>query len=415
MRMSLRLFLLVLTAGLLWGTRTVCAQTAAPQGWIETWAASQQIPEPANALPTAEMQDVTIRETFHVSVAGSRIRVRLSNAFGTEPLTFTSVHVARPAKVGSAAIAPKWDTPVTFSGAAQVTVPAGAEYWSDPVEFPVAALSSVTVSFYLASAPAQQTGHPGSRATTYFVHGDQVAAANLPGAQHVDHWYQVSGIEVPEPVAGGDVIALGDSITDGHATTTNGNDRWTDDLAARLQASEATRTIGVINEGIGGNRLLEDGLGPNALARFDRDVLAQAGARWVLVLEGINDLGELTRLNAVTPAEHQALVRQIIGAYEQIVLRAHADGLKAIGATLTPFVGSDYYHPGPDSEADRQAINAWIRTPGHFDAVVDFDEVVRAPNAPERMLPQYDSGDHLHPSVAGYRAMAEAIPLSLFR
>ena len=392
------------------------AQTLpAPPAWIETWAASQQIPEPANALPAAEMQDVTIRETFHLSLGGPAIRVRLSNAFGTEPLTFAAVHVARPATVGSAAIVPGSDTEVTFSGSASVTVPAGAEYWSDPVAFPVKALSSVSVSFYLATPPAQQTGHPGSRATTYFVHGDQVAAADWPGAQHVDHWYQVSGIEVPSPPDGGDVVALGDSLTDGHATTTNGNNRWTDDLAERLQASPETQNIGVLNEGLGGNRLLRDGLGPNALARVDRDVLAQAGARWVIVLEGVNDLGTLTKNGPVPPAEHHALVQQILTAYEQIVLRAHAHGLKVIGGTLTPLMGSDYYHPGPESEADRLAINAWIRTPGHFDAVVDFDKVIRDPEHPEHMLPQYDSGDHLHPSVAGYRAMAAAIPLSLFR
>jgi lysophospholipase L1-like esterase len=390
------------------------AQATAPQAWMETWAAAQQIPAPQNALPAAELADVTIRETFRLSVAGAMIRVRLSNAFGTEPLEFTAVHVARPAALGSAAIVPGSDTEVTFSGAGSATVPAGAEYWSDPVAFPVAALSSVTVSFHLATAPAQQTGHPGSRATTYFVHGDRVAAADLPGAQHVDHWYEVSGIEVPAPADGGAVIALGDSITDGHATTTNGNDRWTDDLAERLQGSPATRNIGVLNEGIGGNRLLNDGLGPNTLARFDRDVLAQAGGRWVIVLEGINDLGTLTRDGDVPAAAHQALVRRVIGAYEQMVMRGHAAGLKVMGGTITPDMGSGYYHPGPESEADRQAINAWIRAPGHFDAVVDFDQVVRDPAHPERMLAQYDSGDHLHPSVAGYRAMADAIPLALF-
>jgi lysophospholipase L1-like esterase len=413
MRSHPRLFLFLLIAEFSLGLSVGQAQSLPPQSWMETWAASQQIPEPQNALPTAEMQDATIREMFHLSIGGPTIRVRLSNAFGTEPLTFAAVHVARP--IGSsAAIVPGSDTAVTFSGAASVTLPAGAEYWSDPVAFPVAALSSVAVSFHLDAAPAPQTGHPGSRATTWFVHGNLVAAADWPNAQHSDHWYQVSGIEVPAPAHGGDVVALGDSITDGHATTTNGNDRWTDDLAERLQASPATQGIGVLNEGIGGNRLLQDGLGPNALARFDRDVLAQAGVRWVIVLEGINDLGTLTRLGAVPPEEHQALVRRILGAYEQILLQAHAHGLKVIGGTLTPFMGGDYYHPGPESEADREAINAWIRGPGHFDAVVDFDKVIRDPEDPERMLPRDDSGDHLHPSVAGYRAMAEAIPLALF-
>ena len=415
MRLIRQVLLFVLIMGFCLAADAGLAQTAAPpQTWIETWAASQQIPEPHNALPTADMQDVTIRQIFHVSLGGSEIRVRLSNAFGTEPLVFTAVHVARPMGA-SAATVPGSDMALTFSGAASVTVPAGAEYWSDPATFPVSALSSVTISFHLQTAPAQQTGHPGSRQTTYYIHGDQVMAADLPGAQHVDHWYQVSGIEVPAPVSGGDVIALGDSITDGHATTTNGNDRWTDDLAQRLQASPATQNIGVLNEGIGGNRLLNDGLGPNALARFDRDVLAQAGARWVIVLEGINDLGTLTKDGPVPPAEHHALVQQMIGACEQMILRAHARGLKVIGGTLTPFVGSGYYHPAPESEADRQAVNAWIRTPGHFDAVVDFDQVIRDPAAPERMQAKYDSGDHLHPSVAGYHAMADAIPLTLFR
>jgi lysophospholipase L1-like esterase len=405
-----RFSLLLLMGGF---SLALAAGQTLPQAWVETWAASQQIPEPQNALPAADLDDVTIREIVHLSIAGTMLRVRLSNAFGTEPLTFTAVHVARPMGA-SAAIVPGSDTPVTFSGAASVTVPAGAEYWSDPVAFPVTALSNLTVTFHLATAPSQQTGHPGSRQTTYFVHGDQVAAPDLPGAQHVDHWYQVSGIEVPAPADAGDVVALGDSITDGHATTTNGNNRWTDDLAERLQAETATRNIGVLNEGIGGNRLLNDGLGPNVLARFDRDVLAQAGTRWVIVLEGVNDLGTLTKDGDVPESEHQALVRRILAAYQQIVLRAHAAGLKVIGGTLTPYLGSGFYHPGPQNEADRQAINAWIRTPGHFDAVVDFDKVIRDPHHPERMLPKYDSGDHLHPSVAGYHAMADAIPLALF-
>ncbi|HZZ39557.1 MAG TPA: SGNH/GDSL hydrolase family protein [Acidobacteriaceae bacterium] len=409
---SLSLFLI---AGFSPGLGTAQSQTASIS-WMETWAASQQAPEPWNAMRPEDTQDATIRQVFHLSVGGSMVRIRLSNAWGSNPMTFGAIHLARPVSSASGTIVAGTDTAVTFFGATSVTVPPGAEYWSDPVAFPVMALSNVAVSFYLRwGIGLDQTGHPGSRATSYYVHGNQVAALDLPGAQPIDHWYQVSGIEVPAPKHGGDVVALGDSITDGHATTTNGNDRWTDDLAERLQASPATRKIGVLNEGIGGNQLLDYGLGPDVLARFDRDVLAQAGARWVIVLEGINDVGGLTRLGAVPATEHQDLVHRVLGTYEQIVLRAHEHGLKVIGGTLTPFAGSGYYHPGPESEEDREAINAWIRTPGHFDAVVDFDKVIRDPEHPQRMLAKYDSGDHLHPSVAGYRAMADAIPLRLFR
>jgi lysophospholipase L1-like esterase len=351
----------------------------------------------------------------HLSVGGDSLRVHLSNAFGTAPLRFTAVHVARPISAAGAAIDPATDRAVTFAGAGDVIVPAGAEYISDPVAYPVAALSDLAISFHLEAPPAQETGHPGSRATSYVMHGDQVAAADLTGAKKVDHWYQLAGVDVAVPGQGAAVVALGDSITDGHGATTNGNDRWTDVLARRLEATPAMHTMGVLNQGIGGNHVLTDGLGPNALARFDRDVLAQAGVRDLILLEGVNDLGGLARQGEVSEAEHQALVGRILGAYEQIVERAHAQGIWVIGATITPYTGSDYYHPGATSEADRQAINRWIRTPGHFDAVVDFDQVTRDPTHPERLLPAYDSGDHLHPSPAGYRAMAEAISLSLLR
>jgi lysophospholipase L1-like esterase len=246
------------------------------------------------------------------------------------------------------------------------------------------------------------------------VHGDAVATPSLADAGKVDHWYQISEIDVRAATGAGSVVALGDSITDGHGATTNGNDRWTDVLASRLQQSPATRDVGVLNAGIGGNHLLTDGLGPNVLARFDRDVLAPAGVRWLIVFEGVNDLGGLTRMGEVPPAEHKALVQHLIAAYQQIIVRARAHGLQVIGATITPYVGSGYYHPGPLNEKDRQAVNEWIRAAGHFDAVIDFDAVVRDPHQPDRLLPSYDCGDHLHPSPAGYRAMGEAISLSLF-
>jgi lysophospholipase L1-like esterase len=396
------------------GTRARAQGSPGSTVWVASWGASQQIPEPQNALPAADMTDATVRQIFHLSVGGPAIRVHVSNAFGTEALRVASVHVARVVSQASSAIDPASDQPLMFAGNEEAVIPPGAELVSDPLKFAVTPLSDVAVSFYVKAPPDRESGHPGSRATSYVAHGDMVSAAALTDAKHVDHWYQVSEIDVEAPASAGAVVALGDSITDGHGATTNGNDRWTDVLAARLQADPATREVGVSNQGIGGNHLLTDGLGPNALARFDRDVLAPAGARWVIVFEGVNDLGGLARTGEVSPAEHAAFVQRVLAAYQQIIARAHAHGLGVIGATITPYVGSDYYHPGPLSEADRQAVNQWIRAAGHFDAVVDFDSVVRDPQHLDQLLPAYDCGDHLHPSPAGYKAMGNSIPLSLF-
>jgi lysophospholipase L1-like esterase len=394
------------------------AQTAKPATyWVGSWAASQQVPERQNLLDPEALRDATLRQIVHLSVGGNHLRVRMSNAFGTAPLHITAVHVARPVSASSATIDAASDTAVTFQGAPDVTIPAGAEYLSDAVVFPVAALSNLAITFHLDQPPTGETGHPGSRATSYVVHGDMVSAASLPDAKTVEHWYQVSGVDVTSQGQGqgqgATVVTLGDSITDGHGTTTNGNDRWPDVLAARMQGDKSTRMMGVLNEGIGGNRLLLDGLGPNALARFDRDVLTQTGVRAVIVLEGVNDLGTLTRDAEVSDAEHAALVWRIEGAYSQMIERAHAHGIRVIGATILPYAGSAYYHPGPKNEADRQAVNAWIREAGHFDAVVDFDKVTRDPAHPDHLLPAYDCGDHLHPGPEGYKAMGEAIPLTL--
>jgi lysophospholipase L1-like esterase len=382
--------------------------------WVSTWTSSQQIPEPQNALPPDDLRDATVRQIFHLSLGGPALRVRLSNAFGTEALHFTSVHVARSLSPSSPAIDPSTDRALSFAGASDVTVPPGADFLSDSLDFSVAPLSDVAVTFYLESPPSRQSSHPGSRATSYYQHGNAVAAANLTEPKHVDHWFQISEIDVQASQDAASIVALGDSITDGHGATTNSNDRWTDVLALRLQTSPETRNIGVSNQGIGGNHLLTDGLGPNALARFDRDALAPAGVRWLIVFEGVNDLGGLAREHEVSPAEHAAEVKRVLAAYQQIIARAHAGGLRVYGATITPFVGSDYYHPSPLTESDRQAVNEWIRAAGHFDAVIDFDSVVRDPQSPERLLAAYDCGDHLHPSPAGYKAMGNAVPLVLF-
>jgi lysophospholipase L1-like esterase len=393
--------------------RALRSVTSSPV-WVASWGASQQVPEPQNALSADQMRDLTLRQIVHLSVGGDALRVHLSNAFGTEALRFTSVHVARPLSPSSSSIDESTDRPLTFSGVSEVVVPPGAEFVSDPLELAVAPLSNLAVTFHLDREPARETGHPGSRATSYWVQGDFVSAANLPDAKQIEHWYQLAEIDVRSGPGAGSIAALGDSITDGHGATTNGNNRWTDVLAGRLQAGRQGRDIGVSNQGIGGNHLLTDGLGPNALARFDRDVLAPAGVRWVIVFEGVNDLGALAQRAEASHAEHAALVQRLIAAYQQMIARAHAHGLRIYGATITPYVGSAYYHPGLESEADRQAVNQWIRAAGHFDAVIDFDEVVRDPQHPDQLLPAFDSSDHLHPSAEGYKAMGDAVRLDLF-
>jgi lysophospholipase L1-like esterase len=380
--------------------------------WIATWATPQQEPEPNNALPAGSLDDATLRQLVRVSVGAPAIRIRLSNVFGKTLLRVDSVHVARPIATDSARIDKASDRSVTFSGAGSIEIPAGAEYLSDPVRLPTAALSSLAISMHVVGQPAVQTGHPGSRAVSYVLPGDHVGDADMPGAKTVEHWYFLTEVDAVESGPATAIAVVGDSITDGHGVVTNSNGRWTDILANRLIA--AKRNIAVLNLGIGGNRILHDGLGPNALARFERDVIDRPGVRWMIVLEGVNDLGTLTREHPVSPAEHQALVLQITAGYAQMIARAHQHGIKAIGATIMPYAGSDYYHPDTANEADRQAINRWIRQRGHFDAVVDFDALTRDPKRPNYLAAPFDSGDGLHPGPGGYKAMGEAIPLSLF-
>jgi lysophospholipase L1-like esterase len=409
-------------AGVLMGMSFVAgaqmvAQMATPLHWVGSWAASQQIPEPQNALPAEALRDATLRETVHLSAGGVVVRVHLSNEFGTSALLLTSVHIAAPAAVAEAAkvgqIDPATDHAVLFAGAAAVSIPPGAEYVSDPVSMSVHEGANLIVSMHFDTEPAQQTGHPGSRATSYLAHGDQVSAVTLADAQHFEHWYTLSAIDVSTPRSSWSIVALGDSITDGHASTTDGNDRWPDALARRLAKIPGMAEVGVLNQGIGGNHLLTDGLGPNVLARFDRDVLAQTGARVVIVLEGVNDLGMLSRANDLDPKDHAAKVDAMLAAYQQVITRAHAAGLRVVGGTVMPYAGSDYYHPGALELADLDRVNAWIRQPGHFDAVIDFSKAMADPAHPTHLLPKYDSGDHLHPSPAGYQAMADAIDLKM--
>ncbi|RVU05654.1 SGNH/GDSL hydrolase family protein [Novosphingobium umbonatum] len=383
--------------------------------WVAAWGSAQFQPDANNALPAGSFAGKTLREILRLSLGGQKVRLRLSNFAGTQPLTLKGVSVALAQDPAHAAVDPLSIRPVRFDGRQEVTIPAGADYWSDAVDLPMQAGRDLAVSIAYDADPANQTSHPGSRATSYLLAGDQREAADMPGASTTDHWFQLAGVEVERCAPAAVIVALGDSITDGHGTTTNGNNRWTDILAQRLQADPRFRNQAVINQGIGGNRLLHDGLGPNALARFERDVLSQAGLSHVIVLEGINDIGTLTREAPVPLAEHQRLVANMIAAYRQIIARAHARGVKVIGATIMPFMGTAFYHPDAQNEADRQNVNDWIRAKGHFDAVIDFDAITRDPAHPDRLLPTYDKGDFLHPGPQGYRAMGEAIDLTLFR
>jgi lysophospholipase L1-like esterase len=401
---------------------TVCAgplfsQSPTSGNWVGSWASSQQVPESTNELSPQDLTDVTLRQIVHLSAGGSRVRIRLSNAFGLQPLTITGVHIARAVGPGKSGIDDESDHALAFGGSPAVIIPAGADYWSDAVDFPVDALSNLAVTMHLENPPHGETSHPGSHATSFLVHGTALSARSLENAKTFEHWFFLSGVDVTSNTQhAASVVILGDSITDGHGSTTDGNNRWPDFLAERLQSGKQSKNVGLLNEGIGGNHMLIDGLGPNALARFDRDVLAQTGVSTLFLLEGINDLGYLARMPAPVPAStHSDWLHQLQAAYSQVVERAHAHGIRVVAATILPDVGSDYYHPGPENEADREALNAWIRTPGHFDAVVDFDRVTADPKSPERLLPAYDSGDHLHPSPKGYKAMADAISLALLK
>ncbi len=385
-----------------------------PDGWTAAWSTAQMVPVNDQVVPHDWLEDATLRQVVRIGLAAPRLRIRLSNAHGTAPLMIGGATIARSADNRTARVDPASLATVTFGGWRETTIPAGAEIWSDPVDFAVAAGADLTVSLYLPGPPSPPTGHPGSRATTYFAHGDRISAEDLPGAQTAPRWLVLAGIEAFAPEARA-VVAFGDSITDGFGVQPDTNARWTDRLAERLRANPAMSQVAVLNAGIGGNRLLLDGLGPNALARLERDVLSQPGVTHLIVLEGVNDLGVLTRDGPATPEQHRALREQAIEALRQIVLRARAQGIRVIGGTILPFGGSSYYHPPAETEADRQAINAWIRAPGNFDAVIDFDAALRDPADPTRLDPALDSGDGLHPSLDGYRAMAAAVPLELLR
>lgn len=305
---------------------------------------------------------------------------------------------------GKSAIQTNTEARLTFNGSPIVTINAGESVWSDPVNFNLAPLADIAVTTRFADMSAALTGHPGSRATSYLQPGEATMAANLSGAATMAHWYILNTIDVQADNPGGAIVALGDSITDGRGSGTDKNDRWPDDLEKRVLADKNTANVSMLNMGIGGNCVLHGGLGPTALSRFDRDVLSQSDPRWVIVFEGVNDLGGSQDLSVAS---------NLISAYHQFIVKAHAHNLRIYGATITPFGGSSY--DSPMHEQARQIVNRWIRHSGEFDAVIDFDAAVRDPQNLAHLLPANDSGDHLHPNEHGYHVMADAVDLALFQ
>jgi lysophospholipase L1-like esterase len=376
--------------------------------WVATWTTAQvaQVPSATNHIA-----DQTLRQIVHVSVGGSDVRVRLANTYGTAPLDIAAAHIAL--RDTGAAIVPGSGRTLTFGGSPSIRMVPGATVVSDGVDLQIPPLSDVAIDLYLPGdtlvSGSPHTFHSGGRQTNYFTTGNLVSAPDLPGAATRTSWYFVKGVEVLASTQTGAIVALGDSITDGTASTNDTNNRWPDHLARRIMAVPGNHKMGVLNVGIAGNRVLTDALPPstagvNAQSRFDRDVLAQTGVTHVIVLEGINDSSR-----TVFQAD------QIIAGHKQFIERAHAAGLTIYGATLTPAGSTAINDPLGIREANRTTVNEWIRTSGAYDAVIDFDEVTRDPSNPTFFLPIYDSGDHLHPGNVGYEAMGNAIDLKLFK
>jgi len=398
-----------------------CSTTAEHAGWIETWGAAPLPPSPAlGPLPaTPSFNNQTIRQILRVSVGGDRLRIRFTNEYGSKPLRIGAARVALVDATGT--VQPGSERPVLFNGAPSVVIPPASPYVSDAVNLPVKSLSSLSLSIYLPQDTGPCTCHAVGMQSGFVSGTGDFTDKTFTPAQTIQSRAFVSGIEVESAASAKTIVVLGDSISDGVGSTPNANHRWPDLLAERLAAAHELAGWGVVNMGISGNRVLNDGAGQSALARFDRDVLAVPGVAYVIVFEGVNDLGlsfghfegpmaELFK--KLAPAD-QATAAAMIAGYRQLIARAHASGVKILGATIAPYGGAGYY--SPEGEAQRAAINNWIRTGKEFDGVLDFDAVLRDPQDATRMAMPLQAGDHLHGSDAGYAALAKSIDLSLFK
>ena len=407
----------ILSLGLLLASITdaaaICEQTGDfDEHWVGTWSTTLHAPELLPGFTNAGFNNQTLRQIVHISIGGQRVRLRLST-FGAKALVVDAAHIALSG--GNSSIVARSDRALTFGGKTSIVIPPGAPVLSDPVELTVADLATLAVSLFVSGATGPATWHFDSRQVSYISPpGDFTGTTVMPldpQSPTTQSWFWLAGIDVLAPRRSGAIAALGDSITDGDRSSVDRNHRWTNELARRIVRQDE-HAIGMLNKGLDGNRMLHDVLGPNGLARFERDVLSQPGLAYVIVQLGNNDIF------TINPSE-EVTVDQLIQGHKQLIERAHAKGLKILGCTLTPVQG--FLLPGtpfpvftPENELKRQALNAWIRNSSNYDAVIDFDRVLRDPNQPARILPALDSGDHGHPTDAGYKALADSIDLSLF-
>ncbi|KAF4450165.1 hypothetical protein F53441_6683 [Fusarium austroafricanum] len=399
--------------------------------WVTVWAPTPQPTEEADMPPypftqhDVAFQNTTIRQTLRVTAGGDSIRIRLSNLYGLDPLYISDAVVALPRPpnslvpggAGSASILKETVQRVLFDGEQMISVPGGSHVVSDPFRFPIKAGQVLSISIFLQKGhhPQQITSHPGSRTESWLCPGDQSMASELsgPDLQSLAHWYFLSGVEIYQDAAhNGTLVLLGDSITDGRCSTDNANNRWPDLLFDRMQQHPFAQNIAIINQAVGGGRVLRDGKGPSLLSRLDRDAIAQPGRHYIVVFHGVNDLG--TAESDSNASSLDEVTKALKKAYRQIVWRSHAHGLPVLGATIGPMGGNNPYGTCELRERARQDVNDWIRNSGVFDSVVDFDHVLRSAEDGSRLKVEFDSGDHLHPNIAAFESMAAAFPLDIF-
>jgi len=373
--------------------------------WVGTWSTAQQLVEPRNMPPVPGLNNNSLRQVVRVSIGGDSLRVRFSNEFSTSPVTLRAVHIA--VSTGGSTVDISTIKELKFNGNPEVTMNPGIAITSDPFSFDLEPRMDLAITIYFGQTSPDVTGHPGSRTTSYLLTGNKTSTIDFTGSVEADRWYIINGIDVKAPESAAAVAILGNSITDGRGSGTNKQNRWPDILAERLLENPGTRQVAVLNQGIGGNCVLRYCLGSSALDRIERDVVKQSSVRWLIIMEGINDIGQ-----APESAAASQIAKDLIAAYEQMIDYAHANGILVYGATLLPFGESFYYTDF--REAARKTVNEWILSSGRFDAVIDFEKVLKNPENTLTILPAAHSGDFLHPNENGYKMMGEAIDLKLF-